>query len=144
MASDTKILFELEQRGLIERANEMWCIFSEVLRQFVLMQEEAIEQAKTGVPTAITSLPGTPTERDDEHSLTYREGKVYDYLKAHLGEVCDKTEIMQAVWAEDSMPSNSALQKIIERIREKIEDDPDSPYKLIAVRGRGYMLRRAL
>ena len=108
------------------------------------MQEEAIEQAKTGVPTAITSLSGTPTERDDEHSLTYREGKVYNYLKAHLGEVCDKTEIMQAVWAEDSMPSNSALQKIIERIREKIEDDPDRPYKLIAVRGRGYMLRRAL
>jgi hypothetical protein len=144
IASDTKILFELEQRGLIERANEMWCIFSEVLRQFVLMQEEAIEQAKTGMPTAITSLSGTPTERDDEHSLTYREGKVYNYLKAHLGEVCDKTEIMQAVWAEDSMPSNSALQKIIERIREKIEDDPDSPYKLIAVRGRGYMLRKAL
>src|SRR5437764_6131988 len=55
IVSDTKILFELEQRGLIERANEMWCIFSEVLRQFVLMQEEAIEQAKTGVPTAITS-----------------------------------------------------------------------------------------
>jgi DNA-binding response OmpR family regulator len=42
------------------------------------------------------------------------------------------------------MPSQSALQKIIERIREKIEDDPDSPYKLIAVRGRGYMLRKML
>ncbi|MFL5657868.1 MAG: helix-turn-helix domain-containing protein, partial [Ktedonobacteraceae bacterium] len=101
-------------------------------------------QANTGAPAAITSLSGTPTERDDEHSLTYREGKVYDYLKAHLGEVCDKTEIMQAVWGEDNMPSHSALQKIIERIREKIEDDPDSPYKLIAVRGRGYMLRKAL
>ncbi len=144
MASDTKILFELEQRGLIERGNEMWCIFSEVLRQFVLMQEEVIGQANTGGPAAITSLSGTPTERDDEHSLTYREGKVYDYLKFHLGEVCDKTEIMQAVWGEDNMPSHSALQKIIERIREKIEDDPESPYKLIAVRGRGYMLRRAL
>jgi hypothetical protein len=144
MASDTKILFELEQRGLIERANEMWCIFSEVLRQFVLMQEEVIGQANTGAPAAITSLSGTPTERDDEHSLTYMEGKVYDYLKAHLGDVCDKIEIMREVWGEDNMPSNSALQKIIERIREKIEDDPDSPYKLIAVRGRGYMLRRAL
>jgi DNA-binding response OmpR family regulator len=144
MASDTKILFELELRGLIERANERWCIFSEVLRQFVLMQEEVIGQANTGATAAITSLSDTPTERDDEHSLTYREGKVYDYLKFHLGEVCDKTEIMQAVWGEDNMPSHSALQKIIERIREKIEDDPESPYKLIAVRGRGYMLRRAL
>jgi hypothetical protein len=143
IVSDTKILFELEQRGLIERANEKWRIFSEVLQQFVLMQEEAIGQANTDAP-ATASLSGTPTEREDERSLTYREGKVYDYLKAHLGDVCDKIEIMQAVWGVDNRPSNSALQKIIERIREKIEDDPESPYKLIAVRGRGYMLRKAL
>ena len=97
------------------------------------------EAAATSAP-----LSGTPAERDDERSLTYMEGKVYDYLKVHLDDVCDKTEIMQAVWGEHNMPSNSALQKIIERIREKIEDDADSPYKLIAVRGRGYLLRRAL
>ncbi|MFL5654279.1 MAG: hypothetical protein ACJ8CB_08885, partial [Ktedonobacteraceae bacterium] len=71
ITSGTKILFELEQRGLIERANEMWCIFSEVLRQFVLMQEEAMDQANAGRPVAATtSLSGTSTERDDERSLT--------------------------------------------------------------------------
>jgi DNA-binding winged helix-turn-helix (wHTH) protein len=144
-ASNEKILFGLEQRGLIERANGKWRIFSEVLQQFVLMQEEAMVQTSTSALAAgIASSSGTLTERDDERSLTYKEGKVYDYLKAHLGDVCDKIEIMQAVWGEDDRPSNSALQKIIERIRDKIEDDPDSPYKLIAVRGRGYMLRRAL
>ena len=130
---------------MIERANEKWRIFSEVMQQFVLMQEEAMEQHTNTAPTATnTSFSYAPAERDDERSLTYREGKVYDYLKAHLDEVCDRAEIMQAVWEEDNMPSHSALQKIIERIREKIEDDPDSPFKLIAVRGRGYMLRRAL
>jgi hypothetical protein len=143
--TDKQILFGLEQRGLIEGTNEKWRIFSEVMQQFVLVQEELLNQAHTGTPaTAATSFADTPSGRDDERTLTYREGKVYDYLKTHLGEVCDKTEIMQAVWGGDSMPTNSALQKIIERIREKIEDDPESPYKLIAVRGRGYMLRRAL
>jgi hypothetical protein len=141
-ASDTKILFELEQRGLIERANGKWCVFSEALQQFVFMQEEAISQANTGLPVTVISPTSTTTERADEQSLTYLEGKVYDHLKTHLGEVCDKTEIMRAVWGEDDVPSQSALQKIIERIREKIEDDPNSPYKLIAVRGRGYMLRK--
>lgn len=145
IATDTNILFELEQRGLIERANETWRIFSEVMQQFVFLQEEAINQVNMGKPiAAIASFSDTSVERDDERSLTYREGRVYDYLKAHLDKVCDKAEIMQAVWGEDNMPSNSALQKIIERIREKIEDDPDSPFKLIAVRGRGYMLRRTL
>jgi DNA-binding winged helix-turn-helix (wHTH) protein len=145
LASDTKILFELEQRGLIERADEKWRIFSEVLQQFVLMQEEAIGQANISAQaTSVASFSGTSTERDDERSLTYMESRVYDYLRDHLGDVCDKIEIMQVVWREDNMPSSSALQKIIERIREKIEDDPESPYKLISVRGRGYMLRRAL
>ncbi len=143
VASDTKILFELEQRGLIEGGNEKWCIFSDVLQQFVLLQEEATGKTNSGGKAA-ASFSGTPSERDDERPLTFMEGKVYDYLKAHLDDVCDKAEIMQAVWGEHNMPSSSALQKIIERIREKIEDDADSPYKLIAVRGRGYLLRRAL
>ncbi|HWF04902.1 MAG TPA: helix-turn-helix domain-containing protein, partial [Candidatus Angelobacter sp.] len=143
--SETESLFELEQRGLIEQVNEKWQVFSEVMQQFVFQQEKTKSQTNTSTPVPnTTSSSDASTERDDEHPLTYLEGKVYDYLKSHLGDVCDKREIMQAVWEEDNMPSNSALQKIIERIREKIEDDPDSPYKLIAVRGRGYMLRKAL
>jgi DNA-binding winged helix-turn-helix (wHTH) protein len=143
IASDTNILFELEQRGLILHADDKWRIFSEIMQQFVLMQEETIDQDKTDKSVvAATSTSDILVERDEERSLTYMEGKVYDYLKAHLDEVCDRAEIMRAVWREDNMRSSSALQKIIERIREKIEDDPDSPFRLIAVRGRGYMLRR--
>jgi DNA-binding response OmpR family regulator len=49
--------------------------------------------------------------------------------------------VKRAIWPV-SPPSDSALQKIIERIRDKIEPDPKHPRKLIAVRGQGYMLRR--
>lgn len=143
--TETKILFELEQRGLIEYVNGQRQIFSKVMQEFVFMQEEEKNQITTGKQQiAITASSNASTEKDDERSLTYLEGKVYDYLKSHLGDVCDKKEIMLTVWEGETMPSNSALQKIIERIREKIEDDPESPYKLIAVRGRGYMLRNAL
>lgn len=145
IVSDTHILFELRQRGLIIYTDDKWRIFSEIMQQFVLMQEEVMDKVNASIPMASISSNAYPlTERDDARSLTYTEGKVYDYLKAHLDEVCDRAEIMQAVWREDNMPSNSALQKIIERIREKIEDEPDSPFRLIAVRGRGYMLRRML
>ncbi len=58
---------------------------------------------------------------------------------SHVGEVCDREEIKRAVW-KNNPPTNSALQKIIERIREKIEPDPEPRY-LIAVRGQGFMLR---
>ena len=92
-------------------------------------------------PTVPAMTPlDTNIEKRQARAFTHLEGKVYDYLKSHVGEVCDKEEIKRAVW-ENNSPGDSALQKIIERIREKIEDDPENPRYLIAVRGQGYMLR---
>ena len=71
--------------------------------------------------------------------FSHLEGKVYEYLYSHLGQVCDRGEIKNAVWAANA-PSNSALQKIVERVREKIEHGAESTLHLIAVRRRGYML----
>lgn len=147
-STNTGALFKLEQRGLIEYVDNEWHVFADVMRRFVLAQEQPQEQPTEQpiivTPTIVAQQPAASSERDDDKPLTYKEGKVYEYLKTRLEEVCDRTEIMQAVWEDGNKPSNSALQKIIERIRKKIEDDPNSPYKLIAVRGRGYMLRKAL
>lgn len=139
--TDTTLLYVLEQRGLIERVGGSWCVFSEAMRRFILEQ---------GLPTpdserALIS-PSPPrnvsTERHELVPFTYLEDKVYAYLKAHAGHVCEREEIKQAVWEhEQDRPGNSALQKIIERIREKIEPEPANPRYLIAVRGQGYMLR---
>lgn len=138
--SDTKMLFVLEQRGLIERINREYRVFAEAMRQFILKQQEQNRLlADSGRPAA-TAQADTAAERRDDIPFTYLEGKVYEYLKAHAGEVCDREDIKRAVW-EDNEPSDSALQKIIERIREKLEEVTKNPHELIAVRGRGYMLR---
>lgn len=91
--------------------------------------------------------PGLATERNipsldtpDTSPFTYLEGKVYEYLRSHSGSVCIRSEIKAAVWGDDP-PSDTALQKIIERIRVKTEADAKSPHYLIAVRGQGYMFR---
>lgn len=76
-----------------------------------------------------------------EPAFTYLEGEVYHYLLSHTGEVCDKNDIKQAIWKK-KLPTDSTLQKLIERIRRKIEPDPDNPRYLIAVRGQGYILRQ--
>lgn len=166
-------LFVLEQRGLTERVNGGWRVFAEVMRRFILKQEQAYKATEFvdidqkilhSLNTETTSVQGGRTsighpqplihisplqattqvdasiEKRQTRTFTHLEGKVYDYLKSHTGEVCDKEEIRSAVW-EHNPPGDSALQKIIERIREKIEDDPENPRYLIAVRGRGYMLR---
>ena len=152
------MLFELQQRGLIEQVNGEFHVFAEVMSQFVLRQEqirsmvEAPSSKKTDVSsTALRSpaeqaLEGEPTRAamypmyQAYPAFTYLEDKVYSFLLAHAGEVCDKETIKQAIW-EHKTPTDSTLQKIIERIRKKIESDPDNPRHLLAVRGQGYILR---
>src|SRR5260370_1146038 len=93
-------------------------------------------------PIHVATQISTASEQWEPLPLTYLEDKVYTYLKSHTGEVCDREEIKQVVWEREyDLPGNSALQKIIERIREKIEPDPNNPRYLIAVRGQVYMLR---
>ena len=130
--TDKKTLFVLEQRGLIETRDGCRRIFAELMRQFVLKQAQSYKRVEPASPDQVET-PGIP-------AFAYLEGKVYQYLKLHTGEVCDKEEIKQAIWGSEP-PTNSALQKIIERIREKIEQNPNNPRYLIAVRGQGYVLR---
>ena len=127
-----RILFDLERYDLIEY-EEAWHVFSEAMRRFVLKQEPA------SASTAILSQDRAGWQREMP-GLTHQEKRVYDYLKTHRGELCPREDIKWAVW-QSNEPTNSALQKIIERIREKIEPDPDNPRYLIAVRGKGYILR---
>src|SRR5258708_17083486 len=145
--NNKKLLVVLEQRGLIEQVEGKWRIFAEAMRQFVL--EEEIQRSADEHPRPSNVIPkytisqlDTPSERHETPTFTHLEDKVYAYLKSHIGQVCDREEIKQAVWGrEQNLPTNSALQKIIERIREKIERDLNNPQHLIAVRGRGYLLR---
>jgi hypothetical protein len=142
-----EILFALDQRGLIEQKNGTWQVFSQLMSKFVLKHQYVfrrsgaleIAQASSIASRAIESASG-PEEQNTIPAFTYLEDQVYAYLKSHTGKVCNREEIKLAVW-KDYPPTNSALQKIIERIRAKIEPDPENPHYLIAVRGQGYMLR---
>jgi len=162
-AVEKRTLFVLEARGLIERVDGRWHVFGEVMRQYALKQERASipgeQVAIVGAMEAQTAGPraqafqeqvargrmpsievAARAERREMPTFTHLEGEVYNYLKVHAGTVCSKEQIKSAVW-DHHAPGDSALQKIIERIRQKIEPDPDHPRYLIAVRGQGFMLR---
>jgi len=137
-AAPDETFLVLAQRGLVEQTAEGWRIFSGAMLQFVLAQEATVRAALASAPFD----SGSEAAPDDTQPFTHLEEKVYHYLQAHMGKVCDREEIKSAVWEQESeRPKNSALQKIIERIRKKIEPEPDNPRYLIAVRGQGYMLR---
>ncbi len=131
-----KIIHFLQQRDLIEYNDKgVWHLFSEAMQRFVLKQEPTL---------SVNTVPAQdiPSLQREIQPLTHQEKKVYEYLKARKGELCSREDIKQAIWPTTE-PTNSALQKIIERIREKIEPDVNHPRYLIAVRGKGYILRES-
>lgn len=71
--------------------------------------------------------------------LTTFEYKLLEYLMLHAGEVLSKTQITEALYAEDFERDSNVIEVFIGRLRKKL--DPDSTYKPIeTLRGRGYRL----
>jgi energy-coupling factor transporter ATP-binding protein EcfA2 len=82
----------------------------------------------------------------DPASLTAKESLLLDHFLAHAGEVCDKDDLIAAVWPEDQIYEegvrDSSLAQLIRRLRQKIEPDPSQPHFIQTVAGRGYRFRK--
>jgi hypothetical protein len=80
--------------------------------------------------------------RGGQDELTAKEALLLAYLQAHPGVICDKDDIIRAVWAEDRIFTqgvrDDSLAQLVRRLRRKIEADPSRPQHLITVTGRGY------
>jgi len=95
-----------------------------------------------GVDTSPQTSP-TPTSSEfDTSQLTAKENLLFEYLRARSGEVCEKDDLIRAVWPEDEVYSHGirddSLAQLIRRLRIKIEPDPSNPRFIHTVTGQGY------
>jgi len=74
--------------------------------------------------------------------LTELEYKLLLVLYGSLGKICDKYKVVESVWGESYIDEvdDARIEKLVSRLREKIEPTPEQPKYLITVRGRGYKL----
>jgi two-component system alkaline phosphatase synthesis response regulator PhoP len=69
--------------------------------------------------------------------LTPREFEMLRYFAARPGQVVTRDELLSAVWKASSGSTRTVDTHIL-KLRRKIENDPDSPQRLIAIWGEGY------
>lgn len=83
-----------------------------------------------------------PSASVDTTRFTAKENLLWRYLQAHPNEVCEKDDLIRAVWPEDKIfekgVRDDSLAQLVRRLREKIEPDPAHPAHLHTVPGRGY------
>jgi len=74
--------------------------------------------------------------------LTAKEHALLAFLQSRVGQVCEKDDIIRAVWPEDKVISHGirddSLAQLVRRLREKVEPDAASPRYILTVAGRGY------
>jgi hypothetical protein len=136
---DEGVLDSLRSRGLIHEEEDL--LFSPVFEAFVRRQRLTRRQRHEGVRVDVESgsvwVDGRQTQ-----TLTDLEYRLLLLLYGRLNQICDKYQIVEAVWGEDYIDQvdDARIDKLLSRLRTKIELDPRNPRYLITVRGRGYKL----
>jgi len=74
--------------------------------------------------------------------LTDLEYRLLLLLYSRLDQVVDKYEIVEGVWGADYIDEvdDGRIERLVSRLRSKIEPEPGEPRYIQTVRGRGYRL----
>ena len=114
-------------------------------------QEDDLHQSRLSGQPLLQSAPEKGTRLQvqaagfDPASLTAKENLLLEYLQAHPGAVCEKDDLVQAVWPEDVIFTqgvrDESLAQLVRRLRVKIEPDPGEPKHIQTVPGRGYIFK---
>jgi DNA-binding response OmpR family regulator len=97
--------------------------------RFVQTQTLMIDRAKRLVVRGDQSIPLSATEFD-----------LLDYLVHHADRLVTASEIVKEIQGYDLAEEDARplVRVHIQRLRQKLEDDPENPHYVLNVRGRGY------
>lgn len=70
--------------------------------------------------------------------LSAREYRLLRYLVAKRGTVVTRDELLDEVWGYNSYPSTRTVDNHIARLRQKIEENVETPRHILTVHGVGY------
>ena len=74
-------------------------------------------------------------------SFSPKEQSLFELLYQNAGRVCSKQEIALVVWPEyQAEVYDYQIERLVKRLREKLEPDPRNPVLIHTMRGRGYRL----
>ncbi|MCP9815854.1 response regulator transcription factor [Synechococcus sp. GreenBA-s] len=73
-----------------------------------------------------------------ELKLSPKEFKLLELFMLHPRRVWSREQLIERVWGVDYIGDSKTVDVHIRWLREKIEDEPSSPTRLVTVRGFGY------
>ena len=138
---DAQVLDELLRRHVLQRVEGRPQIFCRLLVEFV-QQRMLPPQAETASLWVDTASGNVLVNGAAVETLTALEYKLIMLFFQNQDKLVDKYQIVTSVWGESYLDEvdDARIEKLISRLRQKIEPDPANPRFLTTVRGRGYRL----
>ncbi len=139
--ADPTVVDTLLRRHVLQRIEGRPQLFCRLLAEFVQGRTlpQAVETTSLWVDAASGNVlvNGAAVE-----TLTALEYKLVMLLFQNRDKLVDKYQIVTSVWGESYLNEvdDARIEKLISRLRQKIEPDPANPRFLTTVRGRGYRL----
>ncbi|WP_223703402.1 response regulator transcription factor [Sutcliffiella deserti] len=120
------------------RIRELLSRIKSVLRRY----QKQPEQVKSYIEIEnirINTLEGKVFKNGEEVLLTALEYRLLMIFANHVGQVLTRAQLLDRIWdvAGDFVNDNT-LTVYIKRLREKLEENPQSPVIIRTVRGMGY------
>jgi DNA-binding winged helix-turn-helix (wHTH) protein/energy-coupling factor transporter ATP-binding protein EcfA2 len=132
---------ELMQRGLLIIDGDGERLFSTLFTHYArrqgLIRQDMPEGVWVDIDAGSVWVGGTLVE-----SLTDLEYRLLLLLYGRLDKICDKYQIVETVWGQEYLGEvdDARIEKLVSRLRAKLEPDPSRPQLITTVRGRGYKL----
>jgi two-component system response regulator RegX3 len=138
--ADGVVLAHLMQRHILIRVKEELRAFCRLFAEYVLTHQTdsgAPEGVFVDVARGEVSVNGRPVK-----TLTRLEYLLARLFYENRNTIVDKCQIVVGVWGDDHLPEvdDARIEKLISRLRQKVEPDPANPVHILTVRGRGYRL----
>ena len=115
-----------------------------VLRRTLMPGLKAGEKSFYSTRLNIDFTTRTVTVSGNPVRLTATEYSLLHYLVLNEGAVLTHRAILEKVWGEEYTNSPEYLKVYIQRLRNKLEEDPGNPQFLISKRGVGYKFVKPL
>ncbi|HEY3341421.1 MAG TPA: winged helix-turn-helix domain-containing protein, partial [Anaerolineae bacterium] len=138
------VLEQLKVKGLLARDEEDPAarpVVGEVWRSFIKRQALTHAGGERGIRVDVDAGEVFADGRRVEQ-LTELEYKLVLLLYGRLNKVVDKYAIVTQVWGESYLDQvdDARIEKLVSRLRAKLEPNALEPKYLITLRGRGYKL----
>ncbi|HAD06580.1 MAG TPA: DNA-binding response regulator, partial [Anaerolineaceae bacterium] len=138
--ADDYLTKPFSMRELLARVKAM-------LRRVRLMREEFSQTAsEVSVPSQLITFGNLVIDitrrevrlNDQVIPLKPKEYELLLFLAQHRGQVLSREFILERVWGWDYIGDSRTVDVHVRWLREKIEEQPAQPMRIVTVRGAGY------